>query len=264
MENLITVKNVKGYVDEKGTAYLNLEDVARGLGFTRIANSGNEVIRWERVRKYLQELNVPTNGHDIVISCDGQGKENLPEFIPENIFYKLCMKANNETARAFQDLVCDEILPTIRKTGGYMTISDSDTEMDIMAKAVLLAQKSIEMKNKKIAELETKIDSDAQRVSFAETIEKSSDCLLVREFSKVIANEGINLGEKKLYRWLRDKGFILKNSTEPTQRAVTMGLFKVAERVVKAVTKDIVTKTTRITGKGQIYFLELLKKEFLA
>ena len=138
MENLITVKNVKGYVDEKGTAYLNLEDVARGLGFTRIANSGNEVIRWERVRKYLQELNVPTNGHDIVISCDGQGKENLPEFIPENIFYKLCMKANNETARAFQDLVCDEILPTIRKTGGYMTISDSDTEMDIMAKAVLL------------------------------------------------------------------------------------------------------------------------------
>ncbi len=70
MENLITVKNVKGYVDEKGTAYLNLEDVARGLGFTRIANSGNEVIRWERVRKYLQELNVPTNGHDIVISCD--------------------------------------------------------------------------------------------------------------------------------------------------------------------------------------------------
>ena len=108
------------------------------------------------------------------------------------------------------------------------------------------------------------IDSDAQRVSFAETIEKSSDCLLVREFSKVIANEGINLGEKKLYRWLREKGFILKNSTEPTQRAVTMGLFKVAERVVKAVTKDIVTKTTRITGKGQIYFLELLKKEFLA
>lgn len=250
MENLITVKNVKGYVDEKGTAYLNLEDVARGLGFVD-KSKGTEKIRWARVNGYLESFNYSaTNG------ADG--------FIPENIFYKLCMKANNETARKFQDLVCDEILPTIRKTGGYMTISESDTEMDIMAKAVLLAQKSIEIKNKKIAELETKIDSDAQRVSFAETIEKSSDCLLVREFSKVIANEGINLGEKKLYKWLREKGFILKNSTEPTQRAVTMGLFKVAERVVKAVTKDIVTKTTRITGKGQIYFLELLKKEFLA
>ena len=134
----------------------------------------------------------------------------------------------------------------------------------IVSRALSIQNKKIIEYKEKIDVLERKIDSDAQRVSFAETIEKSSDCLLVREFSKVIANEGINLGEKKLYRWLRDKGFILKNSTEPIQRAVTMGLFKVAERVVKAVTKDIVTKTTRITGKGQIYFLELLKKEFLA
>ena len=134
----------------------------------------------------------------------------------------------------------------------------------IVSRALSIQNKRILEYKEKIDVLERKIDSDAQRVSFAETIEKSSDCLLVREFSKVIANEGINLGEKKLYKWLRDKGFILKNSTEPTQRAVTMGLFKVAERVVKAVTKDIVTKTTRITGKGQIYFLELLKKEFLA
>ena len=134
----------------------------------------------------------------------------------------------------------------------------------IVSRALSIQNKRILEYKEKIDVLERKIDSDAQRVSFAETIEKSSDCLLVREFSKVIANEGINLGEKKLYKWLREKGFILKNSTEPTQRAVTMGLFKVAERVVKAVTKDIVTKTTRITGKGQIYFLELLKKEFLA
>ena len=134
----------------------------------------------------------------------------------------------------------------------------------IVSRALSIQNKRILEYKEKIDVLETKIDSDAQRVSFAETIEKSSDCLLVREFSKVIANEGINLGEKKLYKWFREKGFILKNSTEPTQRAVTMGLFKVAERVVKAVTKDIVTKTTRITGKGQIYFLELLKKEFLA
>ena len=134
----------------------------------------------------------------------------------------------------------------------------------IVSRALSIQNKKIIEYKEKIDVLEAKIDSDAPRVSFAETIEKSSDCLLVREFSKVIANEGINLGEKKLYKWLRDKGFILKNSTEPTQRAVTMGLFKVAERVVKAVTKDIVTKTTRITGKGQIYFLELLKKEFLA
>ena len=134
----------------------------------------------------------------------------------------------------------------------------------VMARAVLIQNKKILGYKEKIDILEKKIENDAPRVSFAETIEKASDCLLVREFSKLIATEGIHLGEKKLYRWFRDRGFILKNSTEPTQTAVQKGLFKVAERVVKAVTGDIISTTTRITGKGQVYFLDLLKKEFLA
>lgn len=92
--------------EENGVAYIRLEDAARGLGFTQIANSGNEVIRRERVRKYLAELGIPTSG-------DG----NLPEYIPENIFYRLCMKANNETAQKFQAKVCDVILPELRKRG---------------------------------------------------------------------------------------------------------------------------------------------------
>ena len=133
----------------------------------------------------------------------------------------------------------------------------------VMARAILIQNKKIIGYKEKIDILEKKIENDAPRVSFAETIEKASDCLLVREFSKLIATEGIHLGEKKLYRWFRDRGFILKNSTEPTQTAVQKGLFKVAERVVKAVTGDIISTTTRITGKGQVYFLDLLKKEFL-
>ena len=134
----------------------------------------------------------------------------------------------------------------------------------VMARAILIQNKKILGYKEKIDILEKKIENDAPRVSFAETIEKASDCLLVREFSKLIATEGIHLGEKKLYRWFREKGFILKNSTEPTQTAVQKGLFKVAERVVKAVTGDIISTTTRITGKGQVYFLDLLKKEFLS
>lgn len=247
MQNLMTVKNVKGYVDKTGTAFLNLEDVARGLGFEREKN-GKMYVMWDRVNKYLEELSFHTS------------VEN--DFIPENIFYKLCMKANNETARAFQDLVCDEILPTIRKTGGYIAASENDTDEDIMAKAILVAQKTIERKNERIKHLETKIEDDAPRVAFAETIEKAADCILVREFSKVIATEGIDLGEKKLYKWFREKGFIFKNSTEPMQSAVKKGLFKVSESVVKTVKGDRVFKTTKITGKGQIFFLELLKKEF--
>ena len=133
MNELVTIKNVRGYIDEKGTAFLNLEDVARGLGFTEIAKSGNEVVIWKRVRKYLTDLKV------IDTSVDGQGKENLPKFIPENIFYKLCMKANNETARAFQDLVCDEILPSIRKTGTY-SANIPKTYSEALFEAAKLAQ----------------------------------------------------------------------------------------------------------------------------
>lgn len=109
MNKLLSISGVSCY-EENGTAYLRLEDVARGLGFTQIAKSGNEVVRWERIYKYLSELGVPICG-------DG----NLPQYIPENIFYRLAMKAKNETAEKFQALVADEIIPSIRKTGTYTT-----------------------------------------------------------------------------------------------------------------------------------------------
>nr|DAI05907.1 MAG TPA: hypothetical protein [Ackermannviridae sp.] len=103
----VLISGVSCY-EQDGTAYLKLDDVARGLGFTQTAKSGNEVIRWERVTKYLAELGIPTSG-------DGFP----PAYIPENIFYRLAMKAKNETAEKFQALVADEIIPSIRKTGGY-------------------------------------------------------------------------------------------------------------------------------------------------
>lgn len=138
-----------------------------------------------------------------------------------------------------------------------------NSEDMVLARALQIQNKKILGYKEHIEVLENKIKEDAPRVSFAETIEKASDCILVREFSKIIVNEGIHLGEKSLYKWFREKGFIFKNSTEPMQSAVQRGLFKVSERVIKAVTGDIVRSTTKITGKGQIYFLGLLKKEFL-
>ena len=116
MENkmqILTVANVRGY-EKDGTAYLNLEDVSRGLGFTTVAASGNVVVRWNTVHKYLMDFGVAT-------SCNGDYQANCPEFIPENIFYRLAMKAKNEVAEKFQILVADEILPAIRKHGVYAT-----------------------------------------------------------------------------------------------------------------------------------------------
>lgn len=106
MNEIMNIQGIPCY-EKDGVAYLNLETVARGLGFTRIATSGNEVVRWERVEGYLKELGVPTCGHD--------------DYIPENIFYRLAMKAKNETAEKFQTLIADEVVPAIRKHGGYLT-----------------------------------------------------------------------------------------------------------------------------------------------
>lgn len=111
-ENLVQVfSGVRGY-EKDGVAYLHIEDVSRGLGFTRIKESGNEIVRWDRVESYLNDLQFigPTCGPD----------ENPHDYyIPENIFYRLCMKAKNEIAEKFQAKVADEIIPSIRKTGSY-------------------------------------------------------------------------------------------------------------------------------------------------
>ena len=106
MNDIMNINGIECF-EKDGVAYLKLETVARGLGFTQTAKSGNEVVRWERVHKYLEELNVPTCGDD--------------GFIPENVFYRLAMKAKNEAAETFQAKIADEVIPSIRKHGAYMT-----------------------------------------------------------------------------------------------------------------------------------------------
>ena len=115
--NELQILNVDGIecYEKDGTAYLKLETVARGLGFTFIAKSGNEVVRWNTVYGYLKDLGVAT-------SCNGASyQDDCPDFIPENIFYRLAMKAKNEAAEKFQAKVADEIIPSIRKHGIYAT-----------------------------------------------------------------------------------------------------------------------------------------------
>lgn len=246
MTELVTIKNVRAYVDEKGIAFLNIEDVARGLGFTRIANSGNEVVMWSRVKSYLNDLS-----YTLVCTND---------FIPENIFYKLCMKANNETARAFQDLVCDDILPTIRKTGGYIVTKENDTDEDIMAKALLIAQKTIENKNNKIEQLKTKIEEDKPKVLFAKAVEASKTSILIGELAKLIKQNGYDIGQKRLFEWLRENGYLIKrlgtDHNMPTQKSMDLGLFEIKVRTINNPDGSIkTTKAPKVTGKGQQYFI---------
>ncbi|MFA5714955.1 MAG: ORF6C domain-containing protein [Candidatus Paceibacterota bacterium] len=145
MEKLITIQNVSGFIDENGIAHLSLENVARGLGFTQMKN-GYEYVRWERVYEYLESFEFSPQ----------VGKEN---FIPENIFYLLAMKANNETAIAFQMKVASEILPSIRKTGTYSVQSKSALEALQDTVKVLTEHES------RLNKLDEKVDNEI-RITF--------------------------------------------------------------------------------------------------
>lgn len=217
MKDLMIIENVRGYQDEKGVAQLNLEDVARGLGFTFVATSGNEVIRWNRVKSYLKEFSFPT--------C---WENATKEYIPENIFYKLCFKAKNEIARKFQDVVTDKVLPAIRKTGGYIAGEENMTEDELILKAMNVLNTKVEnlkiqnqnlleennQKDQLIGELKPKAD-------YTDKILKSKGTVKVNviandygytavEFNKLLNRLGIQYKQGEdwlLYKEHRGKGY---------------------------------------------------------
>ncbi len=238
MNNLQIISGVSCY-EEKGTAYLRLEDVARGLGFTDSSKNG-EYVRWARVDKLLGDIGFATCGE-------------RPDYIPENIFYRLAMKAKNETAEKFQALVADEIIPSIRKTGGYIAGSQSMTDAEIMATALQIANRTIEQNKAKIKELEPK-------GVFADAVSAGKSSILVGELAKVLRQNGVAMGEKRLFDWLRNNGYLVRRKGSdrnmPTQRSVEQGLFTIKETSVTHSDGHItVSKTAKVTGKGQVYFV---------
>ena len=185
-------------------------------------------------------------------------------YIPESDVYRLVMRSKLPEAEGFQDWVCEVVLPSIRKTGGYIHASESDTPETIMAKAVLIAQETIKEQERKILNQQQQIKEAAPKVLFADAVATSPQSCLVRELAKLLCQRGIDIGEKRLYEYLRGNGYLIASGAhrnEPYQRYVEMGLFETIEwPVYKAETIDI-KKTTKVTGKGQIYFINKFLKQ---
>ena len=137
--SVVVFGGVRGY-EQDGVAFLHIEDVARGLGFTYSAASGNEVVRWNRVEEYLNTLGF--------VATSGDAGNPHDYYIPENIFYRLCMKARNEVAEAFQAKVADEIIPSIRKTGSYSVTPKTYLEA---LKALVASEEAKEAAQKALA-----------------------------------------------------------------------------------------------------------------
>lgn len=183
-----------------------------------------------------------------------------PLIISEPGLYRLVMRSRKPEAKEFQRWVTHEVLPQIRKTGGYIPTSESDSDEDIMARAVLVAQKTIKQKNQQIAEQQTRIVELEPKARFADAVAASDDTCLVGELAKMLLQNGIPVGQNRLFRLLRAEGYLGKsgsNRNMPTQRAMELGLFRIKETTVThADGHTTVSRTPKVTGKGQRYFID--------
>lgn len=210
LSNIMTIEGVECY-EENGTAYLKLETVARGLGFARVAASGNEVVRWETVRKYLSELGVPTSWHGISPQV---GKEGLPDFIPENIFYRLAMKAKNEAAERFQAKIADEVIPSIRRHGAYMTPETLERALLSPDFLLRLAQKlKEEQEGRLAAELDRnylahELAVQQPKIDYFDALVDANLLTSLRETAKLL-----RVKEKTFVQYLLDNRFLYRGQS---------------------------------------------------
>lgn len=186
-----------------------------------------------------------------VAKCDTLGGTQNIAIINESGLYSLIISSKLESAKKFKRWVTSEVLPTLRKTGQYQVKELSGQEL--MAKALIEAQSVLAAKDKQIEEMKPK-------VVFADAVATSHTSILVGELAKILKQNGIEMGQKRLFAWLREKGYLIKRQgtdyNMPTQKAMELGLFEIKEgSYVNGSGVNITTKTPKITGKGQQYFI---------
>lgn len=219
MNEIMNINGIECY-EKGGTAYLKLEAVARGLGFTTVATSGNEVIRWNTVHKYLVDLGVAT-------SCNGSNYQKCcPDFIPENIFYRLAMKAKNEVAEAFQAKIADVVIPSIRRHGGYIAGQEQMSPEELMAAALVMADKKLRDREARLSELTVQ---NQLLLPKAEYFDELVDRNLLTSFRETAKQ--LEVGEKEFIRFLMEKKYIYRDKKGKLMPYAekNSGLFEVKE-----------------------------------
>ena len=189
---------------------------------------------------------------------DNLGRIQESWIINESGLYSLILSSKLPGAKKFKRWVTSEVLPSIRKSGGYIATTDNMTDEEIMAKALLVAQNTIKKKNTKINELEEKIEINKHKVSFAEAVENSDDVILVKEMATIISQNGFEIGQNQLFEFLRMYGYLCSKKggmyNLPTKKHED--LFKVTKRTVQHSKGIEVKNTPKLTGKGQLYFIK--------
>lgn len=224
-------------VEQDGKVLFCGTDIATALGYA---------IPHKAVREHTKgglKRTIPTAG----------GNQEVT-FIPEGDVYRLIIRSRLPSAEKFERWVFDEVLPSIRKTGGYIAGQEQMSDSELMAKALLVAQRKIEERNKLI-------DTMKPKALFADAVSASHTSILIGDLAKILNQNGVEIGQKRLFAFMRDKGYLIKSGSSrnmPTQRSMDLEIMEVKESTVSNPDGSVrITRTTKITGKGQQYFINL-------
>lgn len=232
----------------EGKPYFMATDIAKALGYTRPNDAISAHCR-------------ATVKHSTPIS----GKMQEVNFIPEGDVYRLIARSKLPQAEKFEKWVFDEVLPSIRKTGGYIAGQEHMTDDELLANAILVAQRKIAERDKVIQAQNDTITELKPKAVFADAVSSSKTSILIGDMAKLLRQNGIEIGQKRLFDWLRNNGYLIKRKGSdwnmPTQRSVEMGLFEIKESThLDGNGCNITTKTSKVTGKGQVYFINKFLK----
>lgn len=214
------------------------KDVASILGYKKPENA---------ITNHVDDEDKTTT----LIQGTGSNYKSKTVIINESGLYSLVLSSKLPSAKKFKRWVTSEVLPALRKTGQYQVKELSGSEL--MAKALIEAQSVLAAKDKQIEQMKPK-------VVFADAVATSHTSILVGELAKILKQNGIDMGQKRLFAWLREKGYLIKRQgtdyNMPTQKAMDLGLFEIKEgSYVNGSGVNITTKTPKVTGKGQQYFI---------
>ena len=238
-----------------------------GFDFKVYGDADNPLFLAKDVAKWIEHSNPTEMVKNIdedeklnsTIFSGGQNREMT--FLTEDGLYEVLMQSRKPIAKAFKKEV-KKILKQIRQTGGYIPTNEEDDDETIMAKALLIANKTIEKHKEIIANQRKQLEEQQPMVDFANAIAETSDSIDVGTFSKLLKDENVFVGGRnKLFQWLRDNKFLMKDN-EPYQKYIDNGVFEYVEYTYKTPYGEKLGHKTKISPRGQIYLVEKLRKLF--
>lgn len=233
-------------IEKNGEPWFVGKDVAAALGYEKPTDAVRKHVDVED--RGISKMETPSGAQETTI-------------INESGLYSLVLSSKLPTAKKFKRWITSEVIPSIRKHGAYMT-PDKLEEVLLKPDTLIQLAQNLKAEQEKRMALEIKMEEQKPKVLFAESVEAAKTSILIGELAKLLKQNGINIGQNRLFEWLRNNGYLIRRQGSdynmPTQRAMEMGLFEIKETTITHSDGHIhVSKTPKVTGKGQVYFVNL-------